>query len=152
MLPVSVAMSLHFLWGRLRAYKSEMRMVFPFVLGGKERFPAVVLADVALKAGRCFAGHGGVPHPKHPSGAAGCGPGRLARALTHLPTFSTRFLLLGWCILLPLSVSASLPAASCLQDRLGPGLSPGSHAGVPRRCPGRKWAGRARLVLAALPG
>lgn len=152
MLPVSVAMSLHFLWGRLRAYNSKMRMVFPFILGGKEHFPAVVLADVALKAGRCFAGHGGVPHPKHSSGAAGCGPRWLARALTHLPTFSTRFLLLGWCILLPLSVSASLPAASCLQDRLGPGLSPGSHAGVPRCCPGRKWAGRARLVLAALPG
>lgn len=75
MLPVSMVVSLHFLWGKLRAYKRGMRMVFPLVLGGKERFPAVVLADVALKAGRCFAGHGGVPHPKHPSGAAGSGSG-----------------------------------------------------------------------------
>lgn len=29
------------------------------------------------------------------------------------------------------SAPASLPTASCLQDRLGPALSPGSHASVP---------------------
>lgn len=90
-----------------------MRIVLTFVLEGKERFPIVVpvfprpwLAAVALKKFCRAVGLGG-EQPGHcrqwPSVASSAQAQGGSPALTHLPTFSTQFLLLSWCILPPLS-------------------------------------------------
>lgn len=75
-----------------------------------------------------------------------------AGSVLQMPTFSTRLLLLGWCILSLLNASASFPAASCLQGRLGLCLSPGSHTILPTRCPGTKWAGESKNSAGSAPG
>lgn len=84
--------------------------------------------------------------------SAAHGGGWQADSMLQIPTFSTRFLLLGWCILSLLNASASLPAASYLQGRFGLCLSPGSHTILPTRCPGTKWAGESENGAGSAPG